>query len=438
MPKLQWLRTARQMRSTMVWRTRIVFWGGSILVGIIATILAWSSDTAGLIFHQFAKDSFWFPLLVTPLGLIFLAWLTNNFFPAAEGSGIPQAIAMIQISERTIRHNVLSLKIALGKGIMVILGLLFGASIGREGPTVHIAAAICYSLPRFARFPHHAELRGLILAGGAAGIAAAFNTPLAGIVFAIEEMRRGFDESTSATVLTAVIIAGMVALVLQGNYRYFGSVQATLDIPEMIVAVLICGIVGGIFGGLFSRFLVHGVEWFAPIKTSYPYMFAGFCGLTLAILGIATDGFTFGTGYEQAKHVIDGAVDSVHTHPIYPLSKLFATLVSYWSGIPGGIFAPTLSVGANLGAQVATWISSEQTTAIALLGMVGYFTGVVQSPLTAVVIVMELTNQSSMLLPLMGTALIAEWVASHFCKRPLYRVLADAYMKPIPATKHRN
>jgi H+/Cl- antiporter ClcA len=162
-------------------------------------------------------------------------------------------------------------------------------------------------------------------------------------------------------------------------------------------------------------------------------MFAGICGLTLAIIGLATGGFTFGTGYEQAHQILSGEVTK-YASPLYPLSKLMATIVSYWSGIPGGIFAPTLSVGANLGAQLAVWVPPEQATAVALLGMVGYFTGVVQSPITAVVIVMELTNQPSMLLPLMGTALIAEWVAQHICHRPLYRMLADAYMKPMSHT----
>jgi H+/Cl- antiporter ClcA len=161
------------------------------------------------------------------------------------------------------------------------------------------------------------------------------------------------------------------------------------------------------------------------LRGTYPYLFAGACGLLLACIGLATGGLTFGTGYEQAHRILSGGEGA---GPLYPLLKWAATLVSYWSGIPGGIFAPSLSVGAGLGAQLAFLVPADHATAVALLGMVGYFTGVVQSPITAVVIVMELTDQPSMLLPLMGTALVADWVARHICRRSLYHALADAYL----------
>jgi len=424
MPRKQWRHTRRQLASIRIWRRRVVFWGGAILLGVAATVLAWASDWAGKAFAYLVADRLWLPFLITPLGLMLIAWITRRFFPAAEGSGIPQVIAMLQVNDHAVRCRVLGLPVALGKGAMIVLGLLCGASIGREGPTVHIAAALSYSLVHLAHFPIHVKERGLILAGGAAGLAAAFNTPLAGIIFAIEEMSRSFEERTSGVILTAVILAGMTAITLQGNYSYFGTVDVHLSIGAFLLPVLVCGVVGGLLGGLFSQFLVLGARWLGPVRRTRPYLFAATCGLLLAALGFGTMGLTFGTGYEQARHVLEGGEGSYW----YPVAKLTATLVSYWSGIPGGIFAPTLSTGAGLGAALAEVLTSTPAPALALLAMAAYFAGVVRTPITAVVVVVEMTNDHAMLLPLMGTALIAEWVSRHVCTEPLYKALARNYL----------
>ena len=151
------------------------------------------------------------PLLITPLGLVLIVVITRKFFPGSQGSGIPQAIASLELNEKhQIREQVLSLRVTIGKIILTVLGLLFGASVGREGPTVQIGASIMYSLGNYANFPRHYMEKGLILAGSAAGVAAAFNTPLAGIVFAIEEMSRSFERHNRTTILMTVIICQMM------------------------------------------------------------------------------------------------------------------------------------------------------------------------------------------------------------------------------------
>jgi H+/Cl- antiporter ClcA len=309
---------------------------------------------------------------------------------------------------------------------MVVLGLACGASIGREGPTVHIAAAISYSLARIGRFPYYVQSRGLILAGSAAGLSAAFNTPLAGIVFAIEELSRKYEGHVNGVVFIAVIIAGMTALSLQGNYSYFNVEATRLEPADAVWAVLLCGFAGGLFGGVFSSLLIHGGNYLNPLRKQHPYLFAALCGLLLASIGILSGGLTYGTGYEEANPALQTGEGG---GPLYPLLKLTATVVSYLSGIPGGIFSPTLSIGANLGVELAPLLPAVPGTAIALLGMVGYFSGVVQSPLTAVVIVMEMTSEPSMLLPLMATALLAQWVSRHIAPKPLYRALADSFLR---------
>jgi H+/Cl- antiporter ClcA len=430
MPRRQWRRTVKHLRSKQAWRIRSLLWGGAVLVGLVATGLAWGSDFASLVFAWAIEDRPWLPFLLTPLGLVLIAWLTRRFFPAAEGSGIPQAIAMLQVRDHKIRQRVLGVGVGLFKGAMIILGLACGASIGREGPTVHIAAAISYSLARVGRFPHYVQSRGLILAGAAAGLSAAFNTPLAGIVFAIEELSRKFEGHVNGVVFIAVIVAGMTALSLQGNYSYFNVEATKLDTLHGLAAVLICGFVGGLLGGLFSSLLIHGGAYFNPLRMAHPYLFAAACGLLLALIGMMSGGTTYGTGYDEANPAL---MFGEGTGLFYPFLKFAATVVSYLSGIPGGIFSPSLAIGANLGAELAPLLPAAPGTAIALLGMVAYFSGVVQAPLTAVVIVMEMTNEPSMLLPLLATSLLAQWVSRHVCPRSLYRALAINFLhQPEP------
>jgi len=184
--------SGKHLLSPDAWKIRLIFWAGAVLVGVVASAFAISTEYTHDGFHALLDYGDWVPFILCPLGLMLVSWLTRHFFPGSQGSGIPQSIAALQLTEHKSRTVLLSFRIAFGKILLTLLGLLSGASIGREGPTVHIGAAIMFSLGRFARFPYHYMDRGLILAGGAAGIAAAFNTPLAGILFAVEELGRSF------------------------------------------------------------------------------------------------------------------------------------------------------------------------------------------------------------------------------------------------------
>lgn len=410
---------------TTTWKIQLVFWFSAILVGIAATLFALASEHTHGLFKRILAISPYLPLIVTPLLLVLVAWLTRRFFPGAQGSGIPQSIAALSMRDHGARAALLSLRIAAGKIILTLLGLLGGASIGREGPTVHVGAAIMFSFGNLARFPQHFMDRGLILAGGAAGVAAAFNTPLAGIVFAIEEMSRSFEQRTSGTILTAVVIAGITAVAIQGPYTYFGVSDANLPLNSNWLAVLVCGVLGGGLGGLFSRGLICSTRKLAPWHSKFPLRIALICGLGIAIIGIFSGGSTYGTGYDEARLLVtgEGVLD-----PSYPFMKLLATFVSYLSGIPGGIFAPSLATGAGIGAFFAQWFTAVPIEAIVLLGMVGYFTGVVQTPITAFVIVLEMTGNNGMLLPLMLTALIAQGTSKIICPEAIYEAMAVPFL----------
>lgn len=413
------------------WKRRLIFWSGAICVGLVAIFFAVACERANGLFHKLVAISPYLPLLLTPIGFALIIFITRKFFPGSQGSGIPQAIASLEPHAMTdIRDQVLSVRITIGKILLTVVGLMFGASVGREGPTVQIGASIMHRLGNLAKFSQHDLEKGLILAGSAAGVAAAFNTPLAGIVFAIEEMGRSFEKKISSTILMTVIIAGITSLALLGNYSYFGHTGASLAFGSHWGVVIVCGMAGGFLGGAFSRFLIE-VNQGLPgaigvLMREQPVVFAAICGGILALIGLASGNSTYGSGYSEAKSLLNGS--SVLPEG-YGLLKMTATVVSYVSGIPGGIMAPTLSAGAGFGANIAHLFTSIPAGAVIILGMVAYFSGVTQAPITSSVIVMEMIDNHEMILPLMAAAFIASACARLVCPTPLYHTLAQNFIR---------
>ncbi len=428
MPRRFLRRTRHAWLSPLRWRKRIIFWSGAVAVGLAAVLFALGGEQAHLGFRQLLAISPWLPLALTPVGFVAIAYITRRFFPGSQGSGIPQAIAALE-SDADARGRLLSLRIAVSKVFLTLLGLLCGASVGREGPTVQVGASILHSIGVFGRFSRLEAERALIVAGGAAGVAAAFNTPLAGIVFAIEEMTRSLEQRVSGTVLTAVIIAGLVSMAVLGNYTYFGRSTASFSLATGWAAPLACGVVGGLLGGSFSRVLILlSRGWpgrLGRLMRAHPLWTAGVCGLLLALLGIASGGTVYGTGYHEAKAILEGQGE---TSFAYGLLKLIATLLSYASGIPGGIFAPSLAVGAGFGMDLSALFPLVSAGGVVLMSMVAYFAGVVQAPITAFVIVMEMTDNHDLIIPLMLAAMVAHGVSKLVCPTPLYRSLAANFL----------
>jgi len=419
--------TGKDLISARAWHGRLVFWTGAVLVGLVAALFAQGSEYANHLHKQAMNISPWSTLILAPAGLVLIAWLNRKFFPGAQGSGIPQAIAALEMTNTTYRRSLLTFRIAFGKILLTLLGLLSGASIGREGPTVHIGAAIMFSLGRLVRLPAEYLERGLILAGGAAGISAAFNTPLAGIIFAIEEMSRSYEQRSSGTLLTAVILAGITAVALQGNYAYFGVSQAKLNLMSSAwLAVVAVSIAGGLAGGLFSLFLIRGSRLIAPWHQRRPLLIAAVCGIAIALIGLASGGSSYGTGYDEARLLVTGEGELEGS---YAILKILATIASYLSGIPGGIFAPSLAVGAGIGDNMASLFSAVPADAIVILCMVAYFSAVVQAPITSIVIVMEMTANQTLLLPIMAASFIAYGISRIICPEPIYRALALPFLE---------
>ncbi len=434
-------RSRRRLLSRRAWQLRLVFWIGAVAVGLVAAGFASLTDVIGGLFRSWEGLAGPSIYLVPPVALAAIAGLTQRYFKGSEGSGIPQVIVTIQRREQYfMRRSLLSTRVAIGKTVLTLLGLLTGASIGREGPTVHIGAVIMYRLSRFGKFPRHYLDKGLVVAGGAAGIAAAFNTPIAGVMFAVEELTRAFDERSSAIILIAILVAGTTAIAIMGNYNYFGSVIAYLPMDRSWLAVPLCGIVGGLLGGLFSQSLVWGGRRLMGALKSHPMRVGFACGLVVSLAALLSGGSTFGTGYVEAKHILLG---SAEFKPFFPVLKIIASSASYLSGVPGGIFSPSLSAGAGVGADLYHWLPLAPYEAMILLGMVGYFAGVIQAPITAFVIVLEMTNNQDITFGLLAASLLGFGSSRLVCPVPVYTALAQQYLDArkrlagTPATQAR-
>jgi H+/Cl- antiporter ClcA len=405
-----------------IWRPRMVFWAGALGIGLISVVFAYLADQALALFQRVVGHGGWaLPLLITPAGFALCSWLAVRYFPGAEGSGIPQAMAARDPREGPDREQILSLKVVAAKVVLTLVGLFSGASIGREGPTVQVGAAL---MLKAARWGGMLQSRGLILAGSAAGIAAAFNTPLAGVVFAIEEMGRSYQARTNGLVLSAVILAGLAAIGLAGDYTYFGASNAVMGGARDWLLIAACGLIGGVMGGGFSRIVLLTMRWVRrwarPNRVPRTVAFATLCGLAVALIGVNSGGQTFGTGYDQAKSAIEG--DALPL--VFFIEKFAAGLASTMSGIPGGIFAPSLSVGAGIGSTLGA-LSGSDIALAALLGMAAYFAGVTQAPMTAFVIILEMTGNHAAVIPVMCAAMIGYGTARLISPRPLYHALAE-------------
>ena len=410
--------------SPLEWKQRLVFWLGAIFVGLLIVAMTslseWAADTYRTLSHHYP----WFNFVIAPVGLSFTAWLTFRFFQGSERSGVPQVkVALGITNDLKRRQELISLRIMFGKIFLPIMGLLSGASVGFGGPAVHVGASFMASLGKAVKFPPHYMEKGFILAGSAAGFAAMFSAPLAGIMFAIEEMGRALEERISSLVLTAIVFSGVTAYAILDSGVYFTDKSLIMPWSQSWLAIPLCGVVGGFLGGLFSKVIVTGGSFLKRRGRSVIGV-AFLCGIVISILGYISDGDTFGTGYQQAKAIL---LKSEEMDPLFPFLKMIATTMTVFSGIPSGIFVPSIATGAGFGVNLANWFPVAPVSAMVLLTMTAYFSGMLQSPLTSFVIVMEITGSHEILISLMATSFFATGTSKLINPEPLYSALCASY-----------
>ncbi|MDO5625386.1 MAG: chloride channel protein [Pseudomonadota bacterium] len=412
------------------WVDRAIVLAYGALAGLVVvafTFLSYVAFDFYLGLHKTAPA--WLMLLWTPLVAASIVWVTRRFVPMAAGSGIPQVVAALDpaLDDKGRRHFV-SLKLTVAKVLLSSAGLLGGLSVGREGPSVQVAAGVMLHSQRWLRGRRNAlNPHTLLVAGGAAGIAAAFNAPLAGVVFAIEELSRRMEARYSGVIIAAIVLAGLMGVSAFGSAAYFGAVTVpALSLSHLVPALLVAGVCG-LVGGLFSRLLIVSLtgqsnDRLSVLRRQKPVRFAALMGLLVAIVGLVTGGMTAGSGTEAARDLLH-ASEPGQAASLLGVLKLVTTWLSAWSGVPGGLFAPSLSIGAGFGYNVSMLTGGQIDAALVAMGMAGFLAAVTQAPLTAFIIVMEMIDGRPMVLSLMAVAMVSATI-SRMISRPLYETLA--------------
>ncbi|USX23603.1 chloride channel protein [Oxalobacteraceae bacterium OTU3REALA1] len=422
----------REFASPQVWMVRTVVVGAAAVAGLVVVGFTWLAERALGLFLQLAGAAWWLPLLWTPVCCGVIVWLTRRYARGAGGSGIPQVMAALDPELSGGRRPLLvSLRLSVAKIGLTSAGLLGGLSLGREGPSVQIAAGVMLAARRWLPRGSGVSAHSLLVAGGAAGIAAAFNTPLAGVMFAIEELSRTPEQRNSGLIVSGIVLAGLIAVSVYGNGTHFGVIHpGPIGLPLLGPGLLVT-LVTGLAGGLFARLLLASLRGTSPDRPSrwrqrFPIRFAIGCGLAVALIGVVTGGATYGSGNEATRALLD---NNGHVPTGFALFKFTATWLTAWSGVPAGIFAPSLSIGAALGHDVAALTGYPHAPAVIALGMVGFLAAATQAPLTAFIIVMEMVDGHGMVLSLMACAVVASTV-SRVLSPPLYTALAMIQLPP--------
>ena len=410
------------------WLARLIVLAYAAAAGLSVVAFSRLCDLAQLGFTQVQALHPLAPLAWTTACTALVVWLARRFAPGTAGSGIPQVMATLDPAfPPAARSTLVSLRLSLAKMVLTAVSLLGGLASGREGPSVQIAAGVMQHARRW--LPPHPGIseHGLLVAGGAAGIAAAFNAPLAGVMFAIEELASRLEQRSSGLIIAAIVLSGLMGVSFFGNSTYFG----TIDVPSLHLAIwwpaLLLVLASGGLGGLFARLLQTSLtgtgDRVSRWRAAHPVAFAAGCGLAAGAIGIASHGATFGSGYGYTRSLLQGRVD---VPVLYVTLRVVATWLAVWSGAPGGIFAPCLAIGAGLGHDIAVLSGAHaDASALIAIGMAAFLAAVTQAPMTSFIIVMEMVGGHAMVLSLMaaalGASLVSRWIA-----RPLYASLAQA------------
>ena len=372
-------------------------------------------------------------LLITPLSFLFSWCVVIKYAPAAKGSGIPQVMAAIELSTpktNFLVKNLLSVRILIVK-IVSSLGLVLGGgAIGREGPTIQIAASIFKkvndSLPSW--WPKTAN-KNMIVTGAAAGLAAAFNTPLGGIVFAIEELTKLHISFFRTALFSAVIIAGITAQSIMGSYLYLGVPIVKGGGVFTLLGVLIVAIVSGLAASLMCKIILKLFTWKKTFKKQYSqilYLLIG--SLIIAVIAYTLNSEIFGSGKEIMNQFL--FTNDKYNYWYTPFLRIIGPIISFTVGAAGGIFAPALSAGATVGSLVSHFIGlpNLDPNMLILAGMVGFLTGVTRTPFTSTILVLEMTDQHNLIFQLMLASVVANLVSMFIDKHSFYDHLKYDYI----------
>ncbi len=414
----------------------IPFWIASIITGLAAVLytklFVAAEDITSFVFNHHT----WMLFILSPVCFVLAWWLVQRFSPYARGSGIPQVMAAIEISSpktNGIVDKLLGFRIIFIKVLSSLVMAVGGGAIGREGPTIQIAASIykiVYQLlPEW--WPKIAK-KNMIVTGAAAGLAAAFNTPLGGIVFAIEELTKTHFSYYKTAIFSSVIIAGLSAQALLGPYLYLGYPKIDGLSASIFFGVALVAMITGLFGSGMSKLILFIFAWKARFKFTWHHvLYVIVAALIMSFLAVFVNSEVLGSG----KDIMQRTLFTSNKYSLWhtPLLRMAGTMISFTTGSAGGIFAPALGAGASIGSLIAGWfnVSDANANMLILAGMVGFLTGVTRSPFTSVILVLEMTDRHNVIFHLILAGMVASLVSVLVDRHSLYDHLKIQYIKDL-------
>ena len=391
-----------------------------VLAGLAAVLFTLAIKGTTYLLFGIAPSSLRYILVPTLMSLV-TGFLLAKFFPEARGSGVPQTEAAYHLDEGHVPARV-----AFGKFLTGVLCIGSGHSMGREGPSVQIGAGIASSIGKWFHLSP-ARARSLIPVAAAAALSAAFNTPVAAVLFALEEIIGDMNAALLGSTVVASVASVIVERSILGNSPIFHVPQYHLVNPAELIAYVVLGIVGGVVSLAFCKGMLwlRGVFLRMPSRTRIYQPALG--GLMIGIILIFFPQ-VLGVGYEYANQALNGGL-LLKTMILLCFAKLIATVISYSSGNAGGIFAPSLYLGAMTGGAIGVLVhrfapfSTGDPGAYAMVGMGALFAGIIRAPMTSVFMIFELTQDYQVFVPLMIANMISFLISRQYQPIPLYRAL---------------
>ena len=431
---MQW-ESFRRQREDQVFLVLTLLIGA--LTGLLVVAFILLTENFGARLYPMGVSTPWRRLVVPVVGSLAMGYLLYRYFPDARGSGVPQTKAAL-----FAREGKITLSTVFGKFFCTSATLASGIPLGREGPAVQVGGGIASVLGRAVGLPAE-RVKALIPVGAAAAVAAAFNTPLAAVLFALEEVVGDLHAPVLGSVVLASATSWGVLRLLLGNDPLFQVPQYQLVNSWELLVYGILGVAGGLVSVAFTQLLLRTREWFLklPRKTVWFQPVAG--GVLVGAMGWFVPQ-VMGVGYSYVGKALNDQL-ALKLMVLLLVLKLIAVVVSYGSGNAGGIFGPSLFMGAMLGGAIGAvahhLFPSYVATpgAYALVGMGTAFAGIVRAPMTSVVMIFETTRDYSVIVPLMISNLVSYFISSRLQREPIYEVLAeqDGIHLPVRVTSEQ-
>ena len=373
--------------------------------------------------------------VVPPIVSIATGVLLVRVFPGVRGSGVPQTETAYHLQD-----GVIPPRVPIGKFITGVLCIGSGHSMGREGPSVQIGAGLASGVAQWLRLPPE-RVRDLLPVGAAGALAAAFNTPVSAVIFALEEIVGDMNAPLLGSAVVASVASVMVERSILGNEPLFRVPTYRLVHPAELVAYAVLGIVGGLLSLVFCKALLGLRDLFRRLPASTLVLQPAIGGVAIGALLVWAPQVK-GVGYEYVDQALNGGL-LLRTMAALCLLKVLATVVSYSSGNAGGIFGPTLYIGAMAGGAVGILAQRFAPFAVgdpgayALVGMGALFAGIIRAPMTSVFMIFEITQDYQILVPLMVANLLSFVIARRFQTLTIYHALLEQDGVHLPPTPTR-